>query len=762
MEGKGKGSSRRPRTGAGSPDDSKPPKQMAKKMGEQRAGGPGTKATAAMPARRSSSNPTAEARRPTAAQLAEHVDDLSSDDEEVKNTIGYVPIEWYKDYDHIGYDLAGEQVVRKARADGIDRFLASQDDPLFKWTIYDEVNDEEIVLSKRDVAMLKRIRAGNYGHTGFNAYPDSTAPDLLDSEKEIHPIAVGTEPKARFLPSKWEAIRIAKIVKAIKNGTYKSVAASALEREAASKAYLIWGEDDKAIGGLERSKYAPPPLPAPKMPPPGHAASYNPAPEFLLSPDEEAAWRAAEPKDRPLDFVPRKFTSLRAVPLYAAGIRERFERCLDLYLCPRATVKKPDVDPDSLLPVLPDPAQLRPFPTAAALNFTGHTGRVRCVCFDPSGRFIASGSDDGSVRLWETATGRCLRTWAFGGIIAAIAWNPVLTLLAVAVEENVHILYPGTITRREEAEETAAAVIAAVEAVGENAGASAPKRAKGEEEEEEEEESGSEGEEKKEDAPVPVALREAKWRVSPNAATCAEDLLPSAEKAADPAWAATQLTIAHSYPVKRLAWHKKGGYLAATTPSAPTGQVMIHSFTKGQSQCPFAKNQGQVQAVAWHPHKPLLYVANQRIIRVYNLSTATLVQKLESGAQWISGLDIHPSGDHVIAGSYDHRVVWFDTELGSTPYKTLRYHSSGVRRAGFHPRYPLMATASDDGSVHIFHAKVYGDFLQNPLVVPVKILKGHAVGADGLGVLDAAWHPTQPWLLSAGADGAMVLWHNAV
>lgn len=33
--------------------------------------------------------------------------------------------------------------------------------------------------------------------------------------------------------------------------------------------------------------------------------------------------------------MPRKFPSLRAVPAYGRFIQERFERCLDLYLCPR-------------------------------------------------------------------------------------------------------------------------------------------------------------------------------------------------------------------------------------------------------------------------------------------------------------------------------------------------------------------------------------------------------------------------------------------
>ena len=74
---------------------------------------------------------------------------------------------------------------------------------------------------------------------------------------------------------------------------------------------------------------------------------------------------------------------------------------------------------------------------------------------------------------------------------------------------------------------------------------------------------------------------------------------------------------------------------------------------------------------------------------------------------------------------------------------------------------PLLASASDDGTLHVFHARVYeDDFARNPLIVPVKILRGHAVTPAGNGVIDAVFHPTLPWLFSAGADAAIKLWQN--
>ncbi len=50
---------------------------------------------------------------------------------------------------------------------------------------------------------------------------------------------------------------------------------------------------------------------------------------------QRLAWEQQDPEDRKLSFLPQKFACLRAVPAYSRFIHERFERCLDLYLCPR-------------------------------------------------------------------------------------------------------------------------------------------------------------------------------------------------------------------------------------------------------------------------------------------------------------------------------------------------------------------------------------------------------------------------------------------
>ena len=47
------------------------------------------------------------------------------------------------------------------------------------------------------------------------------------------------------------------------------------------------------------------------------------------------------------------------------------------------------IDPDSLLPQLPKPAELRPFPTTLAIEYRGHKGSVSCVSVAPGGQWYA-------------------------------------------------------------------------------------------------------------------------------------------------------------------------------------------------------------------------------------------------------------------------------------------------------------------------------------------------------------------------------------
>eukprot|EP01048_Picozoa_sp_COSAG05_P030166 COSAG05_NODE_10332_length_571_cov_0.764831_1_plen_63_part_01 len=47
----------------------------------------------------------------------------------------------------------------------------------------------------------------------------------------------------------------------------------------------------------------------------------------------------------------------------------------------------------------------------------------RSISIDPTGQWLASGSDDASVRLWEIETGRQLWRWDLDDVVECVSFN---------------------------------------------------------------------------------------------------------------------------------------------------------------------------------------------------------------------------------------------------------------------------------------------------------------------------------------------------
>lgn len=185
---------------------------------------------------------------------------------------------------------------------------------------------------------------------------------------------------------------------------------------------------------------------APKRDLPTHVESYNPAEEYLLDDQELKEWQEKDEFDRKTNYVPQKFDALRKVPLYQDLIREHFERCLDLYMCPRLMRKKVSVqDMSKLIPELPSPQDLKPFPIQVSIDYHFHTSCVRSLAVHPNGMWLASGDEEGNLVIWSTKSSKIVRKYRLANKVSdKVAWcpNEEYSLLLVANEETVHLITP--------------------------------------------------------------------------------------------------------------------------------------------------------------------------------------------------------------------------------------------------------------------------------------------------------------------------------
>ncbi|KAB5563682.1 hypothetical protein DKX38_003736 [Salix brachista] len=570
--------------------------------------------------------------------------DSSEDEVAPRNTVGDVPLEWYRDEKHIGYDIAGKKLKKKERQDKLDSFLANVDNSKNWRKIYDEYNDEDVELTKEETKLIRRMLKGKAPHGDFDLLM------LIGLNGKIQSIHCQMHQSLRvdlFLQNGKLKRQVLGLVRAIRKGLIKFD-----KPKEEPRFYMLWGDDASSSEKTGHLSY----IPAPKPNLPGHEESYNPSLEYIPTQEEINSYQLMDEEDRP-KFIPKRFMSLRSIPAYENAVKDSFERCLDLYLCPRVRKKRINIDPESLKPKLPSRKDLKPYPATCYLEYKGHKGAVMSISTETSGHWIASGSSDGTVRLWEVETCRCIKVWEFGEVVQYVAWNPLpeLPILAVSVGQDVFLLNTGL---------------------------------------------GNEETQRKVKELLHVAT-----------STVLDD---SVNKVSAWSWLQDDehegIRLRHFKTVYSVEWHP----------------ILIHQLSKKFTQRHPFKLHGLPVSAVFHPTRSIFFVSTKKNVRVYDLLKQKLIKKLETGLREVSSISVHPAGDNVIVGSRDGKLCWFDMDLSSKPYKVLKCHPKDITNVAFHRSYPLFASCSDDCTAYVFHGMVFSDLNQNPLIVPLEILRGHA------------------------------------
>ncbi len=204
-------------------------------------------------------------------------------------------------------------------------------------------------------------------------------------------------------------------------------------------------------------------------------------------------------------------------------------------MCPRVLKKKVNVtDLSTLIPELPQPNDLKPFPSRVSIEFKKHKTCVRSISVSTCGNFLASADEDSQLIIWCTRTTRVLREYTLPNKVTdSLAWCPAKNkcLLLVANEENLIVIAPELYTKFFNRE--TAALLASI----------------------------------KEQFSANLKANESKHQA-------AYKMIWDFE-------GEHGLTLKFSEPLKQVVWHHKGDFFASLVANQQTStQVLIHSIAK--------------------------------------------------------------------------------------------------------------------------------------------------------------------------------------
>ena len=617
-----------------------------------------------------------------------------SSDEEVLVRTGDVPENWYDGYEHVGYDINSKKVIKNDQEDEIEKFIKKANDKNWWREIYDSKNNSSVYLSDKDLEIINRIRKGKFANkkVGEEDYFEDDLP------YQIHPLSNHLPSKKNFYFSKNEQKTINRLVYLYKNGLMPMEKPKKQE----NKLFDIWEYENEADLTAYRPGFG---FTAPKRELPDNEESYN------NTEDKEGI--------------------LRRIPRYDNLIEEELERCCDLFLSARTIKKKLDLKENEILPDLPKPEELKPFPTKECIVYKGHESSIRALCCDPNGNVLISADNGNFVFFWDIPTAKIITKFDLKEKVRNIKINKFLHLVVICTVTHIFFILPRYLEKKYKNEVNDIIKNKIYPKIEENSIKNKNNEEKKKEETEEEKNR--------------TINDSFVWKIPKKNSKKEKQGILFYMK-----W--TQGII------KDIVWHNKGDYFGTISKNMQgKTQVFIHSLTKMTHQLPISHIKGNANCISFHPNKPLFIVATNSNIFMYNLQKQELIRKFISNLNTIHRISLHKNGNDLIAGDKSGKVAWFQLELSSKPFKLMDYHQDKIKAIDYNNNYPLFLSCSRNGKLLVYHGKVYDEELIDPLIVPLKVLKtNNTEGSNSFTC--ACFHPKQIWIFSGGEDGKIRLW----
>ena len=369
----------------------------------------------------------------------------------------------------------------------------------------------------------------------------------------------------------------------------------------------------------------------------------------------------------------------------------------------------------------------------------GHSHRITSVAFAPDGAALLTVSDDGTARLWDTATGveiRCFKVDA--GLVFNVAFAPGGAMILTGSGDGTARLWDittGAEMRRLEGHEGEVLSVAfapngATLLTGGYDGTARLWDI----------ETGSEIHrlEGHKSRVISVAF-------APDGAT----LITSGEDGTARLWDAVT-----GAEIRCFKGH--GGWVSSVA-FAPDGATLLTGGNDGTARLWDTKTgaeirrfegNGSVLSIAFAPDGVMLLTGSfDGTTRLWNAETGAEICRFEGHKRAIQSVAFAPDGVTLLMGSYYGTARLWNTTTGAE-IRRFKGHKRMIQSVAFAPDGTTLLTGGNDGTARLWNAETGAE---------IQCFEGHEGGFFG-GVLSVAFAPDGATLLTGGYDGTVRLW----
>jgi WD40 repeat protein len=369
----------------------------------------------------------------------------------------------------------------------------------------------------------------------------------------------------------------------------------------------------------------------------------------------------------------------------------------------------------------------------------GHTDAIRAVDWSPDGKFLVTGSHDGTARIWASESGAevlVLRghtdwirdaTWSPDGSRIATASNDHTVRIWDALRDTVIGVLHGhedvihALAWSQDANRLATGSHDGTARIWDTAHGSALTILRGHTD----------------------YVRGVAW--SPDGqriATASSDGTARLWDTRD----GTELAVLRNHEdwVDDVAWSPDGQRIAT---ASSDGTARLWDTRDGSELAVLRGHSEWVQSVGWSSDgRHVATASRDRTARIWNADDGRTLTVLRGHTEWIHDVAWSPDARSVATASQDHTMRIWDA-VDSTPLTVFRGHTEWIQGVSWSPDGRSIATASHDCTAWIWRAED---------AEPLKVLRGHESWVN-----DVAWSPDGRIVATASRDRTARIWNAA-